>query len=138
MFFSSYSPRLLIYFITLYINIQYRYSATKKVNIWFFLRIYIINSVNFNILNFNYILYFSFINLIFSLYPYKKNKYFAKCKVFILCLVAGGRLELPTFGLWAQRAANCSTPRCLINCFTFIIICNNFYFIHIFTIKIFV
>ena len=28
-----------------------------------------------------------------------------------LSLVAGGRLELPTFGLWAQRAANCSIPR---------------------------
>ena len=27
-------------------------------------------------------------------------------------LVAGGGLEPPTFGLWAQRAANCSIPRC--------------------------
>ena len=26
-------------------------------------------------------------------------------------LVAGEGLEPPTFGLWAQRAANCSTPR---------------------------
>ena len=25
--------------------------------------------------------------------------------------VAGARLELTTFGLWAQRATNCSTPR---------------------------
>lgn len=26
-------------------------------------------------------------------------------------MVAGDRLELSTFGLWAQWAANCSTPR---------------------------
>ena len=31
----------------------------------------------------------------------------------IIKLVAGGGLEPPTFGLWAQRAANCSTPRYL-------------------------
>ncbi len=30
-------------------------------------------------------------------------------------LVAEVRLELTTFGLWARRAANCSTPRCLTN-----------------------
>mgnify|MGYP007131810170 CR=1 FL=1 len=30
-----------------------------------------------------------------------------------LCLVAEARLERTTFGLWAQRATNCSTPRCL-------------------------
>ena len=29
----------------------------------------------------------------------------------IYALVAGVRLELTTFGLWARRAANCSTPR---------------------------
>ena len=34
-------------------------------------------------------------------------------KPFILIVVAEIRLERMTFGLWAQRATNCSTPRCL-------------------------
>ena len=29
-------------------------------------------------------------------------------------LVAGGGLEPPTFGLWARRATNCSTPRWML------------------------
>ena len=29
-------------------------------------------------------------------------------------LVAGGGLEPPTFGLWARRATNCSTPRWMV------------------------
>ena len=41
-----------------------------------------------------------------------KNKELVNITSSFKYLVAGGGLEPPTFGLWAQRAANCSTPRC--------------------------
>ena len=42
-------------------------------------------------------------------YIKKKNR----ISTILLFLVAEIRLERMTFGLWAQRATNCSTPRCL-------------------------
>ena len=44
-----------------------------------------------------------------SAYIKKKNR----ISTILLFLVAEIRLERMTFGLWAQRATNCSTPRCL-------------------------
>ena len=43
----------------------------------------------------------------------QKNKSLQSLATLVNFLVAGVRLELTTFGLWARRAANCSTPRCL-------------------------
>ena len=47
-----------------------------------------------------------------------KNKMWTLINSGFTRLVAGGGLEPPTFGLWAQRAANCSTPRRNIVIFT--------------------
>ena len=56
----------------------------------------------------------SYFAIIFS----QNSSYFAiifsqNSGCFSAYLVAGAGLEPATFGLWAQRAANCSTPRCV-------------------------
>ena len=59
----------------------------------------------------------------------QKNKSLQSFATLVKFLVAGVRLELTTFGLWARRAANCSTPRCINKCYynTFICKCQYFF-----------